>query len=236
MAHLFELSDAWLRADVSPTIATPLGEIVLTATLGEWSTATLPAEALSGPLGSRLLRWETPFGEAELLLCRPAIELPDQLAVTDAWAGLWRVAFSRAIEACTFEASWLPDYRWTAGGPGGGQGLEAQTWTDGKIEVSLGTESGESILDRAREGRTLPPSWGTPEAFGCSTLDCGELVRYAPTGITLALPSPPIGARAEFHFAVAWSPARPGDASTWFAVDLTRQQILDGLRGEDRDA
>jgi len=231
MPNLFRLSDSWLRADVPPAIATPLGDVALRATLGEWSTATPPTEALAGPFDSKLLRWQAPWGEAELLLCRPAIDLPGQLAVSDAWAGLWRVALSRAIDACTFEASWSPGYGWTDGGPGGGQGLEAQTWTDGATEVSLGTESGSSILARAQEGRTLPLSWGTPQALGCSTSDCDELVRYTATGFFIALPSAPAGARAELHFAVAWSPARPDDASTWFAVDLTRKQILDGLRG-----
>jgi hypothetical protein len=227
--QLCALAGEWSRIEATPAVDTPLGRITLRAALGAWSIDAATSEAYENAVGSRVLTWDAELGRAELLLCRPALDLPEHLAVTDCWAGLWRVSPSADVDSCAFEARWEPGYRWNSGGADSGEGLDAQTWTDGVVSVSVGTQDGEVILARSQEGDGLPKTWGSAAILRCINRDCADLVRYEPTSLIVPLPRLRISEQAQIHFAIAWAPDVENDASTWYAVDLQQAQILDRL-------
>ena len=228
---LFELSGAWSRIEATPVIDTPSGNVALQASLGSWSTALTTADALENAAGSKILRWESAVGRAELLLCRPQISLPGDLEVSDCWAGLWRVSPYVDVDSCGFEARWQPGHSWSNGGPDSGQDLDAQTWTDGVVRVSMGTHDGTAVLARAQAGDGLPKIWGSAAALRCIDAACSDLVRYDATSLFVPLPSLSVSEQAQIHFAIAWAPDIEHDASTWFAVDVQHAEILAGVGG-----
>jgi len=168
---LFPLTGTWSPIEAAPAVDTPLGRITLSASLGGWSTDAAAAEACRNERGSRVSRWESPVGRMELLLCRPEATLPEGMAVSDCWAGLWRVSPHSDVESCEFQARWEAGYGWSGGGPDSGQGLGAQTWADDRFEVTIGTQDGETILAQGQSGPRSPERLGL--GGGASLRRCG---------------------------------------------------------------
>ncbi len=149
------------------SIPTPLGEICFDAEVDGVTLFTLPPEGgYLLPGGGHLLRWSSESFVAELLLCRPVVEpwIPPQSAVgsiTDRWAGMWRLRALAPISLGAFSCEWGPEYRWREGGPNSGQWLDALTWDDGQVMVTMGTQDGEALANRARMGDGLPSRWAS---------------------------------------------------------------------------
>jgi hypothetical protein len=226
-APLFELPIAGpLPAALSPSVYTPLGELRFHAELG----AALPAppdEVHQVGDDARLFAWDLLECRAELLICRPRIQLPSGLAVTDCWAAMWRVRAGDVTGPLRFGCAWSPMNRWREGGAETGEHLEAMTWTDGATRVTAGTADGEMLFARARAGELLPRRWASPAVWGGRPSDGLFVATYEADGLTVELPPLLAGEQCQVHLTVAWAP-ESDDAATWFAVDTTPQAVLAG--------
>jgi hypothetical protein len=215
---------------VVPALQTPHGAFRLQARFGGEPLPALPQAVYAQPSGeARLLHWRTSALTAEALVCRPELSLPEGMRVDGCLAVLWRVRAMEPVESCAFDCTWQERQNWLSVGAENGQGLEAFTWSDGRVTVSAGTEDGESLLARASRGRGLPLRWADPAVLGCSEPDCIDRVHAYEDGLHLVLPDLRPGETCQVHFAVAWAPAaQNGGESAWFAVGCSPRQILDG--------
>ncbi len=216
-----------VRAGVQPRIHTPVGTIRLNAFIEDVNVSEgEPQGVFELQQGGYILAWQGSAFQAELLLCRPSITLVEAMRVDDCWAGLWRVAALRYLASCTFVAEWDGSQRPLDGGSATGQGLDAQTWDDGILAISLGTQDGERLFERALRGDGLPTSGAA--RLGTSEADRLALVEHRHMGFRIPLPSLEKGELCQIHFVAAWSQFSADDDSTWFAVNCTPNQILDG--------
>lgn len=213
-------------ADV-PVLATPLGDIRFRATVGGTALPerTDDAHRLSG--GAHVFGWDRGQVRVELLICRPRIQLPPGLAMTDCRAAMWRVSASASTGPLSFACALNTGSRRIHAGPETGECLEAQSWSDGRTRVTAGTADGELLWAQAYAGDLLPRRWLTadPRTGG----EPGQLgiARYTEDALSVELPGLDAGERCQLHFTVAWGP-EDDDAATWFAADCPPGQVLAG--------
>ncbi len=239
---LFDCPDSEpLPWDGPPTVPTPLGNLGFEAVIDGVDVCGLVPSAVSNtPAGGRLFHWDIDLFRAELLLTPLTPSLPEGMRVDGCWAGIWRVKAVVPAEELEFRCEWEPGHLWTKGSPDSGEWLDAQTWDDDIIQVTVGTQDALALASRAKHGDLLPPSWA--EILGWSALEANGILRidpviYTPRGFRLSLPQ--LGRRelCQVHFVAAWSPApsTPEEArndslyvSPWYAVDQTSASVLAG--------
>ena len=201
MAHALELFPltAALAPAAPPAVDTPLGRLGLHLVTDAGPVAPDATFATAG--GRAACVWaEAAPARVELVLAEPALALPPGVAVAGAVAAVWRMRATGSGETTVrLRCDWAEGATWTAGGPDGGENLDAQTWTDGRTKVTVG----------------LP--------------DLGGATAYRRDGFEVAVAVGPGGAVFQTHFACAWGPDVPDDAATWFAADLTPAQALAGV-------
>ena len=169
-----------------PTVSTPLSSLGFEAIVDRVDMYDLlPSAVFSTPFGGRLFHWETDLFRAEFLLTPLAPSLPKGMQVDGYWACVWRVKAAADANALEFRCEWESDCIWTEGGPSSGEWLDAQTWDDGKVQVTVGTEDPESLASRATRGDLLPTRWA--KTLGWSALSADESqgsdpVAYTPQG------------------------------------------------------
>jgi hypothetical protein len=154
------------------------------------------------------------------------LELPKDMQVDDCWATVWRLQAHEAVPASRFVSEWQPGFGWYAGGADSGQGLAAQTWNDGVVTVTIGTESGDWLADRAHRGDWLPRRLET--YYGSVFDNRVEPFYLSARGLAVPVPVLTQGERCQIQFVVAWSRQGPDDAWTWYAVQHRPDQILNG--------
>lgn len=230
---LFRCLDARPEAVHNPAVLqTPLGRVQLEATFGgmkisdEATTATYQL-----PPGGWLACWYRQDCDLELLVCRPLFESATDMPPTDCWAGLWRLRAKAKIPSCTLTAIWEDGHTWTEGGPNSRQWEYIKTWDDGQTEVSIATDDDDFLAVRSRRGDGLPTAWepyfgSTMSHFSWFSL---QTIHFEVGDMGLAIPLPPLeaGQECQIHFALAWSPEGPEDASG-FAVSMAASEILAG--------
>jgi len=241
---LFSCPTLGLAADAQPKIVTPLGTLTLDAEFDGVLIGDLkPSAAHQLERGGYRFSWTLDGFTAELLLCRPRFSLPAGMAVDDCWAGIWRLRTSVVNERPEFSCLWEPDSLWTERtGPESGEGLDAQTWENGSVRVTVGTVDTDWLSGHANRG-LLPSRWadllGWADGGIGADRDTGKIdpVVYLENGFRLVLPMLKAGEQCQVQFVAAWSgkPSGDGDAntdrnaiSTWFAVDRSPEEILVG--------
>lgn len=166
--------------------------------------------------------WYTDRLEAELLMCKPKINLPPDLIVEDCNVGIWRLKTKGNNQSCSFIAKWEDGYKWVDGGIDSGEGLEAQTWDNENFEITLGTQDEETLISREYNKYMIPLKFDT-------TINKEIAVIHKLNGIVIQnfglLPNK----IHQIHFAVAWAKKEPDNVSTWYAVDLEPTEILKEL-------
>jgi hypothetical protein len=211
--------------DIRPVVDTPLGAICIAVEIDDRRQSRRPDFSYDLDQNRHLLIWEDNGLHAELLLIQFRPDLPSDLQIQECWAAVWRVQASENLGRCRFVAEWEDGYTWSEGGPESGEGLDAQTWWDVANMVTVGTQDGESLLRRAREGDHLPARWSTAESLGCSDPACLSLVEYGGSFLSVPLPEMRPGDLCQVHFVIAWSGVDQ-DVATWFAVDQVPEVIL----------
>lgn len=215
----------------SALVRTPLGDLRLRARFGDGAEAD-PTDACRIVPDGRLFVLRDDRVHAELLLVTPELDLPHCMSVDGCVAGVWRVRAMDRVPSCEFSCRWDPGFVWSdAHGPESGESLDAQSWSRGRIRVSVGTQDVEFLRARAIHGDRLPASWGKLLGYGEGESDP---VRYVEDGFLLSLPPLVPGDLCQVQFTVAWAEHDSDDASTWFAVDCRWEQILRSLGGGRR--
>lgn len=203
------------------SVITPLGEVTTSLSVsGRRLPTGEPEETRRLPSGARIACWKLPEGEVELLVSDVDPSLPEGMEVDGCRAVLWRFTPSRRTGPVVFRATWRPGYQWLTGAPEPGEGLDAQTWTDGQQTVSVGTEAGDFLAFRAVKGQ------GLPQRLADELLETGQaLVTWDDESLIVPLPALERGELCQVQFVVSWS-GRGQGISTWFAVDRDPKEIL----------
>ena len=231
--------------DAKLEVVTPLGILTFDAefdgvVIGDLKTSSAYRLERDG----YLLNWTLDSIVAELLLCRPRFTLPEGMAVTDCWAGMWRLRATTAPtssgERPEFSCRWESGYQLTEGGPNSGEWLAAQTWENAEAVVTIGTADGGGLAGQANIG-ILPHRWAKllGDSYGGIMPDTNtgkiDPVMYLEDGFRLVLPELNAGETCQVQFVAAWAPKTDDgeNASPWFAVDLAPEAVLAGAACEN---
>lgn len=215
-------TDHLAQGDRHPAvIATPLGTVEFSVTLG---AETLPAEpdtAWCLTNGSRLHRWEYSAATVDLLL--GGIEVPpwDGGAPIPVWAGIWQVQAHDRVSGLVVSAE-LTDIPADAyAGPDSGECLAAVSVENEHFMVSIGGPDYELLALQAGDGRLMPAGWARMMPVGADETTTGYGVRYAdPARIAWHLPGLSGVEVARLCIATAWCPRDDDRPAAWFAVDI----------------
>lgn len=206
------------------SIRTPLGEIRFHAHL-ENLEQHAPHWFRARDLRKSLIVWVTPRLRAELLICPIEPLLPPGMTVDGCVAAVWRVRANETVTPFMFECQWLGSTAHKHG-PCSGQGIEAQEWTDGRLNVTVATPDAESILEYPVTGGVLPASW--LDYLHSAELGDAALVEYLPEGFRLRTPGLKRDETCHVQYVVAWGNESEENIGPWFAVDQTPNFILSG--------
>ncbi|MGD6878059.1 hypothetical protein [Bacillus infantis] len=208
----------------SPIIQTPAGTIAFDLRINGQIQSRCQSKPSCFRLenGALLLRYSCKDYIAELLLCEPDIRIPSHMKIDKAAAAVWRLRARHNLRDCIFQAEMRP--KGSAGWPESGERLEAMTWEYGQWKLTLGTEDGTALVHRARIKDMMPDSFYAEDEI--SQL---QIVRCLTNAIAVPIPEIRKGELCQVHFVAAWNrPKEDGDASSWFAVDKTGGEILEG--------
>lgn len=204
-------------------IKTPLGIVKFDFKVKETSLSCLkPNHLYKDSANNTIVCWYTSDFEAELLIFRPKISIPQGMQVKDCLAAVWRVKSLNEKEDCVFSAEWCEGYTWKGGGSDSGEHLDAQTWYNDEYQISIGTQDGEMLEIRKKHKDMLPVEFNYD-------VDPIELVKYTERGLVVPIKSIYPKEICQIHFAVAWSGKKEYDSSTWYAVDLSTTQLFEGF-------
>jgi hypothetical protein len=202
---------------VAPVVETPLGTVVYTAEVNGFDLKNIKHSSFSAGDDSYLFAWMLTEAEVDLLLFRPSVPKHLEGRVTDSWAGIWRVKTLNKIRTCSFSCKWTEHHTWTHGGADSGEGLDAQTYEDGKAVVTIGTEDSQYIVNRAEKNDWM--------SYGLKPSDPHNFAHYAADGLTILLRDLESNDCCQFQFVVAWSNASD-DIGPWLAVDRDYRDLL----------
>ncbi|MTI48423.1 MAG: hypothetical protein FH761_11315 [Firmicutes bacterium] len=202
-------------------IITPLGKILLDLHIEDeevFNTNTPRSYKLEN--GGHVIEFVTDKYRAECLICRPKVSIPPHMNVDDCWAGVWRVQAFSEINRCCFSAVWENQHFRIEGGPNDGEDLACRIWTDSRINVAIGTEDGERLIKRAKQGDYLPKRLE-------KEIDPYSTIRQLSDRLEVPIKKLKNDEIVQIHFIVAWG---KDDLHTWFAVDMTAQEILESQK------
>lgn len=224
------------------TVETPLGMLVLEATLG--GVPVELGEALPLPLTplhraewtSELARVSLWIGTIDSSLLLDLELLPGQ-AVEKCYGVLWRVEALRDMvedERLFFRCRWVNFNPSQTMGPELGASVDAQRWRVGRTEVCVGTSNEVDLAYLGRQqGFTLPERWYDPARPKEPSLLGIEPTQVSERGLEVNYPALLAGEVCHANFSVAWKTVRVGengepdedDLDTWMAADLASVQM-----------
>jgi hypothetical protein len=205
-----------------PAIETPAGTISFDIRIKGCSLSSQRTETICFQLenGALLARYSHKDYIAELLICEPAVRIPEHMEIDKAAAAVWRLRASNDLTDCVFNAEMNPQGK--DGWPESGEGLEAMTWENSGCKLTLGTEDGTVLVHRARMQDMMPDRFQAEDEISQY-----QIVRCVPNGIAVPIPELRKGEICQVHFAAAWNrPREEGDAAAWFAVETDGRSIL----------
>ena len=162
------------------------------------------------------------------MVCRPHLDLPSGMNVTDCHAAVWRIrAEKRPVTEYALTCRLEAPAGQQPGSPCSGQGLEAQEWSDGKINMTIGTQDAWAMVMYRNNGGILPDRW--VQDLSGNRPEEVNLVEYANEGFILRPPGLQPGEIAQIQFVVAWAFEPGGEIANWYAVDLPPANIISTL-------
>ena len=225
---------------------TPLGTIVLRARIDDLDTeAASPACVWRRDL-IRGFAWKTRSLDVELLVLPYVPRIPVHMAVSGAWAVVWRFRAKEPTEASRFSCRWQAEATWTDWDVSSGELLDAMEWWDTTTRLAIGT--GDDDYFDAHAGRVpwLPDRWA--DSFGLWREAPAETLRVDchPDEMTVALPTLLNDELCQAHFLIAWrrdeevndagrgnfrAPTSDGESpvDAWFAVEQNPEVFLRAL-------
>ena len=224
-SSLFDFQNSAVRESVDHAldIQTSCGAFKLSAFLNASDPVPAADEVWAMQNGVILAVWDLPQARVELLRASVRPRLPAGMQLDGCEAAVWRYRARSDGLALTLRCGWdiLPEG--ADGGPESGQALDAQTWDVGSQSVTIGTEDSEWLAQRAARGLWMPQRLE-------SELETADPypVTYLSDGLQITLPDLAQGEIGQVHFVVAWAKRlHEKDASTWFAVDMPPERILE---------
>ena len=155
--------------------------------------------------------------------------IPTKMSISGCTAALWRVTAHVRLSALRFHCEWPDPPAGVRGTPNPGEALDAFTWRVGNSVVTVGTEDGEFLSSRARQGAGVPV--GLADELSLST------VKYTATGMVVPLSHLEPQETVEVHFLVAWSEGHTDESpSTWFAVEQDHKYVVESLKAGRHEA
>lgn len=156
--------------------------------------------------------------------------------VEHAEAVLFTVSASASVMSLELGCRWLtaPPLEF---GPETGEALEAQSWSDERFLVMVGTEDAEVLTgwdapNQSGRDRVAPDPLAGRLPRGIALRAEPRAYSYAADRLSLTFSSIPADAGFSLHFIVAWNPLPevvPG--SCWLAVDARHRDVVRLLGG-----
>jgi hypothetical protein len=211
---------------VPPFVKTPIGPCNFLLSIQDHSiTDNPPTQSFLLSSGASLLCWEHSQYQAELLICsietlplfygRQAIIDTMPWNVDACWAGIWRLQAHSLLSSYIFSARVFPTLSPLSSSPNAGQYLEAHTWGDDDLQVTLGTQDYECLTPTSN---LVPARWWPH-------LDW-DIAAYLDDGISITLPPLEPGEQCQIQFLTAWGGGGSDCCDTWMAVNLLPRAIL----------
>lgn len=216
----------------SPIIDTPLGNILMELKVGDYnfSNTNTDPECLRLSKGGTLLSYCHNKFIAELVICEPAYNIPNQMNVDKVYAGVWRIKPLINKLNCSFETKLTPNTNYLVSGQNSGEGLDAITFDYEENRMTLGTEDGLTLINRSNKKDLMANQFSS---FNHEFPD--GIIEYIDgyTGLSVPLDGLDKNEISQIHFVVAWNHIiDENDVSTWFTVDMSGDEILfkEGLK------
>lgn len=220
--RLYQPDCKYITAEnIEQGVDTPLGSVFSTiqfcgeVLIGNYAESTSFLE-----YGGHITAFQNSNLKAELLICRPQVQLPKGLSVEDCWAFLWRVKAKGNINALRFLVQWNGNKSWNDSDSESGEYLEAISFCDDKSKVMIGTQDGVALVSRGMMDDFIPK-------FD-QEVDSYSIVRYLKNGLEVPIPSLDENEICQIQFVIAWNNYSKDEVGTWYAVDLVPQSILEG--------
>ena len=205
------------ECNTEPSIITPLGTVNLSLYYGDLDILLeKPNFNKVLPSGGRIYGWEARNIIVETVISNPPIYIPETMKIDSAVGILIRILCETDNISLRFLTYWSQRC-WEDGGSDTGQYLEASTWDKDCRRLSIGAEDSEYMVQRMNGNKLMP----------IRLRDSYDLVMSNEEGLTIELPSIRVNELCQFHVYIAWnSISNKYDASTWYAVDQSSEQIL----------
>jgi hypothetical protein len=148
---------AWQATSVtgSPGVETPLGEVSILGAVDGHELRLDAASVFIAESGAQVWVWDGGVFRAELLRCRPRAALPEGMSVGGWEAAMWRLSAAERPAECEVACRWVELPGEEPGSPESGENLEAQSWSDGRSRVLIGTPDLGGRVRYLRDGFTV---------------------------------------------------------------------------------
>jgi hypothetical protein len=196
-------------------VITPLGVLSFDCTLAKKSIQDIPPIRTEMDNSHTLISyWLFEDCVVEFLRLNFNPKIPVGMKVDQCMCGIWRVKALKEV-SCHFSCYLATNLE---GSVETGESLNAQSFEDDHVILTIGTEDEECFKYRARSDRWFPSRLK-------SDIEPDQ-VKYLPHGISINLPNLLGGEVLQTHFNCAWSSKDNQEISTWFAVDEDPFEIL----------
>lgn len=201
-------------------IETPLGMLAFDICINNYAVSSVKPKNIYQLIdGGKVYVWNNVLFNAELLICRPQLNIPQEMKIDDCWVGIWRLEVCQDNSLCIYSCVLEKNKRvnWS---PNSGEHLDAQTWDDGNTYITVGTEDGERLATRAIKGEIMPSRL-------TQQINNLGLVQYSEKGLSVPIPHLVKGDICQIHFTASWGKS---EVDTWYAAGILSGDILKGLR------
>lgn len=199
--------------------STPLGKIALEIFIDQTSISNVPMVSEISKNSTQYF-WDLEHFHLEILKVECIPKLPLGMHVDKCIAFLCKFKNKAKKMSLKFRCCLFLNEENLTGEPESGEGLIAQSWEDDNFRLSIGTEDEEYLLSRAKYSN------GLPSRFAAENLLVPELIKYLEDGIEVELPSFQLNEEGQVQFVISWVKKNQYSLSTWFAVDLSPDEIL----------
>ncbi|MFD4707397.1 hypothetical protein ACFWM3_21460 [Gottfriedia sp. NPDC058432] len=225
---LFQSKNTYAQANICyKEILTPLGLVLLELNIDDkrYNNLTEISECFTLYNGGTLLCYNHQHFIAELVICEPDYKIPNHMKVEKVNAGIWRIKPLVKSLKCKFDTKLIPiNFKETVCGSNSGENLDAITFEYKEFNMTIGTQDGNKLLNRFHEKDMMANKFNRLEQEFPD-----NIIQYNKdyTGLSVPLTSLEINEVTQIHFVIAWNYALDEfDCSTWFAVDLSSEEIL----------
>lgn len=214
MTHNYDISE---NIEGVNLIQTPLGFVDFEFTSNGFTTSSnRPKEVVKTVNVELLLGWENENFRLELMKFKLFPSIPTNMSIDECYVFVSRIfAKNDLLSSSLFSCKWKEGYKWTNHGPNSGEFIDAQTWDDNKVFVTIGTENENILSTRAYKNEKMPSRL-------LEFID-EKLVEYWISGLTIQIPNLMKGELCQLHFVISWG---KDETATWYAVDIKSNEIL----------